>query len=104
MKLELTAYISNIGHIEPLSKGFKQVNILWIPEAKDEMDQVIRKEQFYRVEVWSQNQTDKRFMNSPHIKTKIKATLYLNGERWMSTGATEFSYNNKLKLADWQKA
>lgn len=104
MKLELTAFVNNISAIEPLSKGFKQTVILWIPEAKDEMEQVIRREQFFKIEIWASTQTDKKFFNSTHIRSKIKATLYLNGERWMNTGSTEFSYNNKLKLAEWAKA
>lgn len=105
MKLpQITAYVHSFTGIEPLAKGFRQYAVLWIPEAKDEMGTTIRKEQFYRVETWSNAQTDLRFFNSTHIKLKIKATCYLNGERWMSSGATDFSYATKLKLSVWEKA
>ena len=104
MKLELTAIIHNIAGIEPLSKGFKQNVILWIPESKDEFNTVTRKEQFFRIEIYSTNQTDKRFLDSSQIKAKTKAVLYLNGERWLNDSTKEFNYNNKLKLAEWQKA
>jgi len=103
MKLELTALINNIGPIKPLTKGFQQHIVLSIPESKDEFGEVKRKEQFFRIEIWSNSQTDSRFLDSRNIKEKKKAILYLNGERWMSTGATEFSYATKLKLAEWQK-
>ncbi len=103
MKIELTAYIHNIGPIKPLTKGFQQQNILWIPESKNEMGDILRKEQFFRIEIWSLNQTDSRFLNSTQIKAKTKAVLYLNGERWINDATKEFNYNNKLKLAEWQK-
>lgn len=104
MKVELTAYVNNIGGIEPLTKGFRQFVILRIPEAKDDMDTVIRKEQFFKVEVYSTSQTDKRFLDSRNIKQKVKASLYLNGERWLPQGSQDFQYFHKLKLAgDWLK-
>jgi hypothetical protein len=105
MKLELTAFVNNIGGIEPLKKGFQQFIILRIPETKDDFDTIIRKEQFFKVEVYSTSQTDKRFLDSRNIKQKLKCLVYLNGERWLPPGAQDFQYFHKLKLAgDWQKA
>lgn len=104
MKLELTAIISHIGGIEPLTKGFRQFIVLWIPESKDEFGSITRKEQHFRVEVYSTNQTDSRFLDSRSIKAKTKAILYLNGERWVNDQTKDFNYMNKLKLAEWQKA
>jgi hypothetical protein len=104
MKIEIVGLINNIGGIKPLSKGFQQYVILSIPEAKDEFGDVKRKEQFFRIEIWSNSQTDSRFLDARNMKEKKKAIVYLNGERWMPTGSQEFAYNNKLKLAEWQKA
>lgn len=103
MKLEITAIIDTVGPIKPLTKGFQQFIILRIPEKKDEFETVVRKEQYFRVEVYSTSQTDSRFLDSRSLRAKTKAVCYLNGERWVNDATKEFNYQNKLKLADWQK-
>jgi hypothetical protein len=104
LKLELIGLVNNIGPKEQTKNGFKQQVIITIPEYKDEFGDVKRKEQFFRIEIWSNSQTDSRFLDIRNMKEKKKALLYLNGERWLPTNSQEFAYNNKLKLIEWQKA
>jgi hypothetical protein len=103
MKLEITGLVNNIGGIRPTKNGFQQTVILHIPEVKDEMDTLTRREQFYPIQIWSREQTDKRFLSPKDIKSKKKAVVYMRGERWMNDGARDFSYNVKLNLNEWGK-
>ena len=103
MKLEILGIVNNIGGIKPTKNGFQQVVILHIPEVKDDLERVSRREQFYPIIIWSKEQTDKRFLNSTHIRSKMKGVCYLKGERWMNDGSRDFSYAIKLNLNEWGK-
>lgn len=103
MKIELNCIIDFIEGIQPVSKGFHQFVILRVPEGKDEFGTVVRKEQYFRAEIYSTKQDDKRFLDSRSLRAPTKAILYLNGERWINDHTKSFSYANKLKLAEWQK-
>jgi hypothetical protein len=103
MKLEILGLINNIGGIKPTKNGFQQVVVLHIPEVKDELERVSRKEQYYPISIWSKQQTDSRFLSAKDIRSKKKAVVYVNGERWMPDGKSDFYYNIKLNLSEWGK-
>lgn len=101
MKLEITGFVDKINGIEPLKNGFRQMIVLHQPPLKDDLDRVKGKDQYYVVWIWSQQQTDKRFLTSKDIRSKKKCTAYLNGERWFNEQYKDFNYNNKLNLVEW---
>ena len=96
MKIEFTAIISEIGAIEARKKGFSQNNIFQIPELKDEFGDVKRKEQFFVVQIYTNSQTDSRFLNQKHIGLKKIVSAYLNGERYMQQGKFDYTYFTRL--------
>lgn len=102
MKLDITGIVDKIGGIKPVRKGFTQTVILQQPAAKDEFDRVTHHEQYFVISIWSNNQTDSRFLTSKHIRSKMKASVYLKGERWWNDASKDFNYNHKLNLAAWQ--
>ena len=103
MKVEFTAIVNNIGAIEPLKTGFRQNNVFWIPELKDEFDgRIKRKEQYFVVQIYSTNQTDSRFLTSKNIKEKKIVSAYLNGERFMQEGKFDFTYFTRLNLIEFK--
>jgi hypothetical protein len=88
MKLEILGLINNIGGIKPTKNGFQQIVVLHIPEVKDELERVSRKEQYYPISIWSKQQTDSRFLSAKDIRSKKKRDFY---------------YNIKLNLSEWGK-
>jgi hypothetical protein len=103
MKLEILGFVHNIGGIKPTKNGFQQMVILHQPEVKDELDRLSRKEQFFPIMIWSKQQTDSRFLDSRAIKSRMKAIVYMNGERWFNEGQKDFQYFLKLSLNEWGK-
>jgi len=79
MKFEIKAFIEKIGGIEPLKRGFRQVNILHQPEVQDDLGRVSFREQYFPVIIWSEKQTDSRFLSSKDIKSIRTAVVYLKG-------------------------
>jgi hypothetical protein len=102
MKLTITGIVDKVGGIRPVNKGFTQAVILMQPEVKNEYDRVIAGEQYFVIHIWSNKQTDSRFLNSKHIASKMKAEVYLKGERWFNERQKDFNYNHKLNLQQWQ--
>lgn len=103
MKLEILGLVNNIGGIKPTKTGFQQIIILHIPEVKDELERVSRKEQYFPISIWSKQQTDSRFLNAKDIRSKKKAVCYMNGDRWMPDNGRDFQYFIRLNLSEWGK-
>jgi hypothetical protein len=103
MKLEILGLVHNVGGIKPTKNGFQQVVILHQPEVKDDLDRVSRREEFFQVTVWSKEQTDSRFLQPKHMRAKMKAIVYLKGERWFNEKFNDFNYAHKLNLNEWGK-
>jgi hypothetical protein len=101
MKLEITGIVDKVGGIRPVKKGFTQAVILQQPAVTDEFDRIKHHEEFFVIHIWSNNQTDSRFFNTSKLRTKVKATVYLKGERWWNDSQKDFNYNHKLNLAEW---
>lgn len=102
MKLELTGIIDKVFGITPGKKGFTQRIVLEQPEVRDDVtDRVIHYAEYFTIHIYSTSQTDSRFLDNKHLRTKKKASLYLRGEKWLSTSSNEFNYNNKLNLNQW---
>ena len=101
MRLEITGFIDKIGGLEPQKRGFRQIVVVTQPESTDDMGRVVHKEQHFQINIWSEAQTDSRFLNSTNIKQKKNAVVYLKGERWINEQKQEFSYANKLNLKEW---
>ncbi|MGL6121666.1 MAG: hypothetical protein ACRC1W_01255 [Shewanella sp.] len=53
------------------------------------------------ITIYSQEQTDKRFLSPKHMRSKIKASVYLKGERWLNEQSKDFNYAHKLNLNQW---
>jgi len=104
MKLEIIALIDKFEGIQPTKNGFKQRFILLQPELKNEFGDMIRKEQYFPVEIFSKEQTDKRFIAAKDMRRKVKATVYCNGERWLPEGKQDFQYFIKFSLKELQNA
>jgi hypothetical protein len=102
MRLEITGIVEHVNGIKPNKKGFSQTVVLWQPGVKDEFDRVTQHDQYFVISIWSNNQTDSRFLGAKDMKSKKKAAVYLKGERWINQNNTGFSYNHKLNLDKWQ--
>lgn len=82
-KAKITGRIHRIEGIQHVNNGFKQNIMLHISELKDEMTgRVVRKEQYYTIQLWSNAQTDSRFRDSKHIKELVSCSVYLNSYHW----------------------
>lgn len=101
MKLEITGRVEKFDGVQPLKKGFQQRVFLEQPEVKDEFDRVTKYAEWYVIIIWSNSQTDSRFLGSKDIKSKKKASVYLKGERWWNDQRKEFNYAHKLNLEKW---
>lgn len=101
MKLELVGIIEEAFGIQPTKNGFQQNVILKQPAAKDEFERTTGKDQFYRISIWSNAQTDSRFVQQNQRGTKKKCRVYLNGERWQERNTGDYTYMNKLALIEW---
>lgn len=101
MKLTIKGFIDKVGAVETLRRGFRQVNVLHQPEVKDELGRVSAREQYFPVIIWSEKQTDSRFLSSKDIRSVRTATVYINGERWLNERINDFNYNVKLNLSQW---
>lgn len=105
MKFEITALIDKFDGVQPTKTGFRQRVILTQPEFKNEFGEVVRKAQYFPVEIFSKMQTDKRFVGVKDIRSKVKCSVYCNGERWLPDGKQDFMYTIKFVLIDsFQKA
>jgi hypothetical protein len=98
-KIELPGIINEIGKIEKVNaKGFRQFIVLEQPPLKDELERVKSKAHYYQCEVYSNSETDSRFITDKpaFLRAKVKATLYLNGQRWWHD---KYGYQHRNQLA-----
>jgi hypothetical protein len=102
MRFEITGIVNKVFNVRSSGKGFTQAVILHQPSATDEFKRVVAKEQFFVVSIWSNKETDSRFLNNSHLNKKKSCSVYLYGERWPSSNGGDFQYNNKLNLQDWK--
>lgn len=101
MKIEITGRVDKIEGIQPVKKGFIQRVFLEIPEVKDDFDRVTKYAEHFVVTIWSNQQSDSRFLSSRDLRSKKKATVYLKGERWWNENRKEYNYAHKLNLERW---
>lgn len=101
MKLELVGIIEEAFGIQPTKNGFKQTVILKQPAPVDEFERSKGKDQYFTINIWSNAQTDSRFVQQKDRGQKKKCSLYLNGERWQDRNSGDYSYMNKLQLIQW---
>lgn len=99
LRIEFPALIKEIGAIQPVKKGFQQVNIVHIPESQDEFGYK-RYEQFFQVRIYSTAQTDSRFFTNALVNQKRIICAYLNGNRYMQEGKFDYSYFTNLNLIE----
>jgi hypothetical protein len=98
-------FIGNVFMVEgiqPLTNGFKQLVILHRPDMTDLNGKVLAKEEYYQVNIWSQNQTDSRFLTFSDKGQKKKALCRLKGERWYSQYSKDYVYALKANLKQWE--
>ena len=100
MEQTISGTVYAIEGIQALSVGFKQVVTLLQPEIERD-GRVLYKEEYFQIQIWSKEQTDKRFLSFNDKHTERKAVCYLKGERWMSKHSNEFAYALKLNLKNW---
>lgn len=83
-KAKITGRIHRIEGVQPLKNGFKQRFMIEIPELKDEMNgRVLRRLQYFWIEIYSTKQTDSRFIDSRKIKELVCVSVYLNSYHWL---------------------
>jgi hypothetical protein len=91
--------IHKVGKVIAVKSGFTQTVIITQPVKKDNTGRVISREQFFVISVWSNKQTDSRFLKPEQVGIDCIADLYLDGQRWM--GRRDLEYNHKLNLDRW---
>lgn len=101
MKLEIIGRVDRFEGIQVLKKGFQQKVILEQPETKDDFERILKHAEYFTITIWSNEQTDKRFLSAKDIRSVKKASVYLKGERWFNEIKKEFNYAHKLNLAQW---
>lgn len=102
-KCKVTGRVHKIEGIQPVSGGFRQVVFLHIPELTDQLSgRTIRKEQYLRVEIFSKEQTDKRFLDSRHMRELRCCSVYVNSWHWTDPkhGLTSAI---RLNFIEWHK-
>lgn len=101
-KFKITGRIHKVEGVQPKKTGFSQRIMLHIPELKDDMtDRVIRREQYYWVELYSTNQTDSRFVASSRIKELVCCAVYLNSYHWVDKDG--LNTVPRLSFIEWLK-
>ena len=102
-KCRITGRVHKIEGIQAKKTGFSQRFMLHLAEIKDETTgRTIRREQYYWVQIWSREQTDKRFLDSRHIKELRSCSVYVNSYHWTDRreGLTSVV---KLDFIEWLK-
>lgn len=100
MRIKLTGIVDKVERVEPQGRIFRQLVILEQPERKDEFDRVVQRAQHFPVIIISTKETDSRFLNNSHLKTKLTADARLIGDRWILKNG--FQYALKLMLQEWE--
>jgi hypothetical protein len=91
--------VHKVGKVSKVSKGFTQALIITQPEEKNGQGYTLSKEQFFVIHIWSNKETDSRFLKDAHTGIRCIASVYLDGQRWQ--GRNGFEYNHKLNLDKW---
>jgi hypothetical protein len=95
----IKGFIESITPVKQLKKGFSQGVVIHVEAVKNEDGDILRKEHYYLVNVWSNKSDDSRFIPETAKGMLCKAECYLDGERWQ--GKYGWEYNNKIKLDKW---
>lgn len=103
-KFKITGKVYKVDQILPVKSGFKQKLMIHIPGQSDNMTgKVIRREQFYWVEIYSKEPTDKRFLSVSDIQKLVCCSVYLNSYHWIDnrdglTTVIRLSFNEWLDV------
>lgn len=93
-QLELNGVIEDMQGVQPVRSGFRQTVFLKEPnENKPQWDQ------YYTIQIFSTDQTDRRFKHPADKGKPARCLCYFKGQRWQ--GERGFQYNNKLELINW---
>lgn len=100
---KITGRVHRIEGVKAVKNGFTQRFMLHIPDLKDEItERVIRREQYFWIEIYSNNQTDSRFLDSTKIKSLVCCSVYLNSYSWIDT-RDGLTCAAKLNFHEWLK-
>lgn len=102
-KCKITGRIHRIDGIQPVKNGFRQQFMIHIPEQVDTMTgRVIRREAYYNVEIFSNNQTDSRFLGAKNLRELVCCSVYLNSFHWISP-TDGLLCGMRLNFIEWLK-
>lgn len=95
-QLQFEGTIAEVQGVKPVRKGFIQVVHVCEPHENDS-----RYDQFFTIQIYSNKQTDSRFLPPAAKGQPRKCICYFKGQRWTRSDSTGWQYNNKLELINW---
>jgi hypothetical protein len=102
MEVTIIGLLYQVEGVQPVKNGFVQHVILHQEEVVDNRTgRVVWKEEFFKINIWSKEQTDSRFKSFGDKGQKMKALCRVRGERWLNQ-SQEFTYATKLNLKVWE--
>jgi hypothetical protein len=100
IKITIEGTVQKVFPIKTVKNGYTQAVRLYQPEEEYRGRKIV--EEFFTISTFTNSSTDSRILKPEQEGTRIKASVYLKGERWPSGNRGDYEYNHALKLLEWQ--